>query len=125
MEAQGKSSRPRSFQRRKGAPVEHGPWEDYAKERTVQIPGSAIYWLRPDKKRSEWDAYTVSFPREMTAEEIVRAFQSNMLLPRPTFSLRSAENSDNGHQSRARRKRNETSGSSAAVPPAADDGFIF
>lgn len=60
------------------------------KVRTVQIPISAIHHLRPDRKGSAWDAYTVEFPGQMTDEEILHAIQSDMLIPRPTFSLRAA-----------------------------------
>jgi hypothetical protein len=76
--------------------------------RVINIPASAITFFRPDKKGSlpwrivdtpsppagytlvqgERDAYTVSFPGEMPAEEVLRAFQNSMV--RPTFSLRTA-----------------------------------
>jgi hypothetical protein len=59
------------------AEIDHG-------SRVVDIPASAITFLRP----AELDAYTVSFPAEMPAEEVLRAFQTSMV--RPTFSLRGA-----------------------------------
>jgi hypothetical protein len=81
----------------KGNPIQKPPkdLEKYAvktpsKTRTVQIPASAIYCLRPDRKGSKWDAQTITFPREATAEDILGAFKSDMLIPRPTFSLRAA-----------------------------------
>jgi hypothetical protein len=65
-------------------------WIVFPGVRVVDIPSSAITWLRPDKKGSEWDAQTKSFPSNMEQSEILRSFQSNMLLPKPTFSVRAS-----------------------------------
>jgi hypothetical protein len=78
--------------------TEHGPWENYAKKtsaetREVQIPASAINLIRPDKKDPERGDVIISFPGdpgEMKAEDILRVIQRNLLISRPTFSLRAA-----------------------------------
>jgi hypothetical protein len=59
-------------------------------ERVVQIPSGAITWLRRDRIGSQWDAYSISFPVGITEEAILQEFRTNMLVPRPTFSIRSA-----------------------------------
>ena len=65
------------------ADIDHG-----SPEKVVNIPASAITFLRPDKEVSESDAYNVSFPDEMPTEEVFRALQNSTV--RPTFSLRAA-----------------------------------
>jgi len=61
--------------------------------RIVKIPGSTLNWLRPEEP-GPWEMYRVkdqrSFPQSMSDAEIMHAFESSLLLPRPTFSLGSA-----------------------------------
>jgi hypothetical protein len=75
------------------APPQHGPWEKYAKrgtsaladnDKTIEMPESTRKWWRPN---FQGDKMTVDFPGKMSEEEIMRVFQTQALLPRPSFSL--------------------------------------
>lgn len=65
--------------------------------RTVQVPESAKRWVRPEQKEPEgWkpvdeSSVVVVFPNSMPEDELIRAFTTRFLLPRPAaFSLTSA-----------------------------------
>lgn len=63
-------------------------WIVFPGVRVVDIPASAITWMRPDKRGTEWDTYNMEFPATMSEADMLRSFQNNMLLPKPTFSVR-------------------------------------
>src|SRR5271157_2547727 len=54
--------------------------------RIVKMPDAAKEWMR-----NPWDFYKVhEFPGDSSDVEIMRAFETQVLLPRPTFSLATA-----------------------------------
>src|SRR5260370_41540287 len=62
------------------------------RQRTVQIPEIAQKWerLTPEERDGEWVTVQRAFPADMSEQDIIREFQTKILLPRPTFSFRAA-----------------------------------
>jgi hypothetical protein len=62
-------------------------------EISVTIPDSAVNWLRPEEP-GPWEQFRVKeqrrFPQTMSDAEVMQDFESNLLLPRPTFHLASS-----------------------------------
>jgi hypothetical protein len=51
-----------------------------------QTAGVALKWMRPEQG-DVFDQATAEFPGSMSQEEIVNAFRTKILLPKPSFSL--------------------------------------
>ncbi len=62
------------------------------RQRTVQIPQSAqkLERLTPEERNGGWVTVQEPFPADMSDQDIIREFQTRILLPRPTFSFRAA-----------------------------------
>lgn len=60
------------------------------RRRTVRIPEIAHKWQRRTPEAPEWVAIEEFFPADMSDQDIIREFQTRILLPRPAFSFRAA-----------------------------------
>lgn len=62
------------------------------RQRTVQIPEIAQKWerLTPEERNGGWVTVQEAFPADMSDQDIIREFQTRILLPRPAFSFRAA-----------------------------------
>jgi hypothetical protein len=58
-------------------------------ERVVEIPAAALRWLHPDRFPGG-TLVSVAFPSSESNEEILRHFQTEILRPRPTFSVKAS-----------------------------------